>query len=82
MLRANSIVVVMMMMVVVSVAMRHHDNHGPAPMAVMMVVVVMVMELRELDVVCRRRWFAFIDRLQLRLGVWDRLQQIGERIRL
>jgi hypothetical protein len=82
-LRANSIVVVMMMMmvVVVSVAMRHHDNHGPAPMAVMMVVMV-VMELRQLNVVRRQRRFAFIDRLQLRLGVRDRLQQIGERIRL
>jgi predicted nucleic acid-binding OB-fold protein len=79
MLRANSIVVVVVVvMMVVSVAMRHHDNHGPAPMAVMMVV----MELRQLNVVRRQRRFAFIDRLQLRLGVRDRLQQIGERIRL
>jgi uncharacterized paraquat-inducible protein A len=80
--RPNSIVVVMMVVVmVVTVAMRHHDNHRAAPMAVMMVV-VMMMELRELNVVRRQRRFAFIDRLQLRLGVRDRLQQIGERIRL
>jgi hypothetical protein len=74
--------VVVVMMMVVTVAMRHHDHHGPAPMAVMVVVMVM-MELRELDIV-RRRWrrFAFIDGLQLRLGVRDRLQQVGERIRL
>jgi hypothetical protein len=72
----------MMVVVMMTVAMRHHDDHRAAPMAVMMVV-VMVMKLRELDVVRRRRrGFAFIDRLQLRLGVWDRLQQIGERIRL
>ncbi len=45
-------------------------------------VVMVVMELRQLNVVRRQRRFAFIDRLQLRLGVRDRLQQIGERIRL
>jgi ABC-type transport system involved in cytochrome bd biosynthesis fused ATPase/permease subunit len=75
------VVVMVVVMMMVTVAMRHHDNHGPAPMAVMVVVMVM-MELRQLNVVRRQRRFAFIDRLQLRLGVWDRLQQIGERIRL
>ena len=52
----------MMMVVVMAVPVRHHDDHRPAPMAVMMVV--MVMELRELDVVVRRRGRpSFIDRL-------------------
>ena len=62
---AASIVMMMVvvMMVMMAVPVRHHDDHRPAPMAVMMMV-VMVMELRELDVVVRRRGRpSFIDRL-------------------
>jgi hypothetical protein len=74
-------VVVMMMVVVVvvvPVAMRHDDDDGP-PVPTVMVMMVVMMELGKLNVVLRRRLRdLFIDRLQHRLGVRDRLQQIGE----
>ena len=92
-LRDRSIVatveaVVMVMMVVVMIAVttisgRHHDDAGliiSAILAVVMVVVMMMMvELRQLDAVLRR-WNrrGFIDRLQRRCGVRDRLQKLGE----
>jgi hypothetical protein len=72
------VVMVVMMMVV---AMRHDDDDGPPvpTVMVMMVVVVVMMELGKLNVVFRRwRRDLFIDGLQHRLGVRDRLQQIGE----
>jgi hypothetical protein len=71
-----------MVMMVVPVAMRHHDDHRPTPVVMVMMVVVMV-ELSELNVVLSgSRRTLFIDCLQHRLGVRDRLQQIGEGIRL
>ena len=72
--------VVMMMVVVVVVAMRHDDDDGPpVPTVMVMMVVVVMMELGKLNVVFRRwRRDLFIDGLQHRLGVRDRLQQIGE----
>jgi hypothetical protein len=74
--------VVMVMMMVVPVAMRHHDDHRPTPVVMVMMVVVMV-ELGELNIVFSgRRLTLFVDRLQHRFGVRDRLQQIGEGIRL
>ena len=91
-LRDRSIVatveaVVMVMMVVVMIAVttisgRHHDDAGliiSAILAVVMMVVMMMVELRQLDAVLRR-WNrrGFIDRLQRRCGVWDRLQKLGE----
>jgi len=75
-----------MMMMVVMVMVpepRWHDDDAP-PVAVVMMVVVMVVwkhnELGELDVRLRRRP-RFIDRLQRRRGVRNRLKQVRERIR-
>lgn len=70
-------VVVMMMM---PAAMRQdHDDRRPPSHVVVVVMMMVVVELGELNVVLRRlRRGLFIDRLQQRLGVRDRLQQIGE----
>jgi len=71
--------VVMVVMMMVVVAMRHDDDDGPPVPTVMVMMVVVMMELGKLNVVFRRwRRDLFIDRLQHRLGVRDRLQQIGE----
>jgi len=50
----------------------------------MVMVMMMVMgELRELDVIlCLRSRSSVVDCLQQRLRIRDRLEQIGERIRL
>jgi hypothetical protein len=72
---------VMMMVVVVVVASgSDHDPRGPA-IGVMVVMMMMVTthhdKLRQFDI----RWRhggGFIDRLQQRRGVRDRLQQVGE----
>jgi len=70
----------MMVMVMMMVAaMRQDHDDGRPPPHVVVVVMVVMMELGELNVVLRRlRRGLFIDRLQQRLGVRDRLQQIGE----
>ena len=74
--------VVVMMIAVTTISGRHHDDAGliiSAILAVVMVVVVVMIELRQLDVLLRR-WDrrGFIDRLQRRCGVRDRLQKLGE----
>jgi hypothetical protein len=79
------IVVVMMMIPITTVSARHYDNAAfiiSAILAVVMVMVVMMIELGHLDVMLRR-WNrgGFIDRLQQRRGVRNRLKQIGKRIR-
>ena len=72
-------VVMMMVVVVVVVAMRHDDDDGPPVPTVMVMMVVVMMELGKLNVVFRRwRRDLLVDGLQHRLGVRDRLQQIGE----
>jgi hypothetical protein len=79
-------VMVMMMMAVSG----HDDDPGPITIiivsailaVVMMVVVVMMIELGELHISVRRLGRRrFIDSLQQRSRVRDRLQQVGEGIR-
>jgi hypothetical protein len=71
---------VMMVVVVVVASGSDHDPRGPA-IGVMVVMMMMVTthhdKLRQFDI----RWRhggGFIDRLQQRRGVRDRLQQVGE----
>jgi len=84
-------VMMMMMMMMVMVVIpapswRHHDHaRSISPPAMMMVVMMMVLtdkELRHLHVVvgcgAGRR---FIYCLQQGCGIWNRLQQVRERIR-
>jgi hypothetical protein len=77
------VMVVVMMIPITTVLARHHDNAAfiISILAVVMVMVVMI-ELGHLDVMLRR-WNrrGFIDRLQQRRGVRNRLKQIGKRIR-
>src|SRR5258708_19189207 len=95
-LRATSIVAaieaVMMVMMVMTVSARHDDDAGrliiPIISAIcvvvvmMMVVVVVMVELGKLNVFVRRRGRrGFIDRLQQRSRVRDRLEKVGEGIR-
>jgi hypothetical protein len=76
------VMMVVVMMMVVTMPMRHHHDHRPTPMMVMVMMMVMG-ELRELDVVlCLRSRSSVVDGLQQRLRIRDRLEQIGERIRL
>jgi hypothetical protein len=80
----------MMVMVVVMITTisGHHDDAGAIPLiaisaieAVMMVMVVMMVELNKLDIFVRRRSRpGFIDCLQERSGVRDRLEKVGEGI--
>jgi hypothetical protein len=78
------VMVVVMMIPITTVLARHHDNAAfiISILAVVMVMVVMMIELGHLDVMLRR-WNrrGFIDRLQQRRGVRNRLKQIGKRIR-
>ena len=70
--------VVVMMMVVVMPMASDHDHGSTTPMAVMvMVMVVVVMVLGELDVCVGGRGLTFVDDLQDRRGIRDRLQQVG-----
>ena len=79
------VVVMVMMVVIPAVSRRHHDDaRSIASIGMMMVVMVVLtdVELRQLDVLVRRRaGSGFIDGLQQRCGVGDRLQQLGEGIR-
>jgi hypothetical protein len=80
--RRRSIVVVVVMMVVMASGPEHDPRDDPA-IGVMVVVVMMVTthhdKLRHLDIPRRRR-SGFVDRLQQRRGVRDRLEQVGEGI--
>src|SRR5260370_30520839 len=76
----------MMLMVVMMITTisGHHDDAGAIPLiaisaieAVMMVMVVMMVELNKLDIFVRRRGRpGFIDCLQERSGVRDRLGDV------
>ena len=74
----------MVMMVVMTVPVAGNHDHprrvaAVVAMVVMMMVVMMVMvELRELNVLARRS--GFVDGLQRRRCIRDRLQQLRERI--
>jgi hypothetical protein len=81
----------MMMIVIVTVSARHNDDAGrisiiiiiSAIKAVVMVmmVVVMIVELNRLDIFVRRLGRSgFIDRLQQRSRIPDRLKQVSEGI--
>src|SRR5260370_34756664 len=75
---------VMVVMMITTIS-GHHDDAGAIPLiaisaieAVMMVMVVMMVELNKLDIFVRRRGRpGFIDCLQERSGVRDRLEKGG-----
>src|SRR5258708_29580408 len=79
---------VMMVVMVMTVSARHDDDAGrliiPIISAISVVVVMMMVmvELGKLNVFVRRRGRrGFIDRLQQRSRVRDRLEKVGEGIR-
>jgi hypothetical protein len=70
------VMVVMMMVVMVMMMPMGHPDDDTRPISVMMVVVMVI--LRELDISIRgRRRPLFVDRLQERARIRDRLQQLG-----
>jgi hypothetical protein len=79
---------VMVMVVVIAIIATisgYHDDARPiplitiSPVGAVMVVVMMVIILRQLDIfIGRRSGPGFIDGLQQRRGIRNRLKQIGE----
>jgi hypothetical protein len=68
-------VVMMMVVMVVMMPMRHPDDDA-RPVSVMMVVMMVI--LRELDITIRgSRRPLFVNRLQQRGRIRDRLQELG-----
>ena len=72
-----------MMVMVAEPIPRHHDHARriaavEAVMVMMVVVMMMIVELSDVKVLMRSGWRRFIDRLQCRCCVRDRLQQLGE----
>jgi hypothetical protein len=73
----ESVVVVMVMMMVM-VVMPVRDDHDPRSAISVVMVVVMMVILRELDISIRgRRRLLFVDHLQERARIRDRLQELG-----
>ena len=75
-------VMVMMVMVMMSAIPGHHDHARIVAVmmpieAMVMMVVVMMVELGQLDVFSRLSWRGFVNGLQQRDGVRNRLQQVG-----
>ena len=75
-------VMVMMVVVVMSAIPGHHDHARIITVmmpieAVVMMVVVMVVELSHLDIFSLLGWRGFVNGLQQRDGVRNRLQQVG-----
>ena len=73
----------MVMMVVMTVPVAGNHDHprrvaAVVAMVMMMVVMMVMVELRELNVLARRG--GFVDGLQRRRCIRDRLQQLRERI--
>ena len=75
-------VMVMMVVVMMPAIPGHHDHARIVAVmmtieAMVMVVVMMMVELSQLDIFRRLNWRGFVNGLQQRDGVRDRLQQIG-----
>jgi hypothetical protein len=69
--------IVVMVVVMVVMPMGHPDDDA-RPISVMMMMMVVMVILRELDIsVPRRRRPLFVERLQQRARIRDRLQQVG-----